>query len=273
MNSCLKTRPATRRDRRAFTLIELLVVIAIIAILAAMLLPSLAKAKSRAYAANDINNCKQCMLGMSMYVLDNGDSMPEPGWQMQYDNWLTGADPANNITPLLGIHSAASYQSDYNKQLAFFKGLTPATHGGQLYQFLKSEKLLLCPEEVLNLDTYQRYELISSYVWNGAVVGYTNAPAGSPLAPTYKLTKFKASNILQWENDEHNTDYRAWNDFSNFPLENNNPTFSSRHGKAAQVGRMDGSAARVTMKEMVAQATSQNYKNDLWCSPASLNGH
>src|SRR5690242_9364972 len=92
------TEASKRSKHRAFTLIELLVVIAIIAILAAMLLPSLAKAKSRAFAANDINNSKQCMLAMSMYVLDNSDFLPEPGWQMQYDNWLTGGDDGNNIT-------------------------------------------------------------------------------------------------------------------------------------------------------------------------------
>src|ERR1041385_4796390 len=59
-----------------FTLIELLVVIAIIAILAAMLLPSLARAKNKAQQVKCASNLKQMNLAHFMYTADFGRSVP-----------------------------------------------------------------------------------------------------------------------------------------------------------------------------------------------------
>jgi len=78
-----------RKRANAFTLIELLVVIAIIAILAALLLPALAKAKTKAQGAFCMNNTKQLAICWLMYAHDNNDYLSPNRDGGSVQNWQT----------------------------------------------------------------------------------------------------------------------------------------------------------------------------------------
>jgi prepilin-type N-terminal cleavage/methylation domain-containing protein/prepilin-type processing-associated H-X9-DG protein len=119
----------------AFTLVELLVVIAIIALLAALLLPTLARAKIKTQGVYCMNNTKQIVLSWLMYADDNNGRLvyntdgQYAGQQLGNESWVAGwltfdsrADNTNTAMLINHVrYPFGAYLGPYVQALGAFK--------------------------------------------------------------------------------------------------------------------------------------------------------
>ena len=192
----------------AFTLIELLVVVGIIALLAGLLLPALARARSRGQQVSCLSKQKQWGLGMHLYTQDNDFVLPREDAVDDVNTPAQARAPANEdvwyncVAGAMGARRAADYAQNpldgefYSARSMFLcPGAKFVDTSGDYFRFsLVMNSQLINPDEQVKTDAIAEPSLTALFAdcgvpgekkavatqkeYNGQPKGYANRVSG-----------------------------------------------------------------------------------------------
>lgn len=266
---------SNQKNSQGFTLIELLVVIAIITILAAMLLPSLAKAKAEAQLSVCKSNAHQWGLADTMYVDDNASTFPFPRYQDAYANSEDQDNPA--WLTIAGFHNAQEGDDVWFNALPAYVAQKPLyVWAYNPTAFYGSPSIFTCPTAFAQgfaaqdkTAATEKYDMIPGvrplfqYAMNSKSLANEQIGAGGPttlrLSMVVKPSAFVLFSDVRNRSDEQ--PYYPWNTGDPNQLLLATPhcyttRFSSRHTQGGIITFSDGHATYYKYNYVVSDGTA-----------------